>query len=73
LLVFEDLHWLDAETQTVLDRLGIDNPSAEYLSDYMRNHQENPAISIECVMKSGTLIEQMGRRRLKPRSERQPN
>ena len=50
-------------------RLGIDNPSAEYLSQYMENHKETPAISLECVIKSAGLIEQMGRERLKPRKE----
>ncbi len=52
-------------------RLGIDNPSAEYLSGYVKNHKETPAISLECVMKSAGLIEQMGRERLKPRKEKE--
>jgi len=52
-------------------RLGIDNPSAEYLSQYMGNHKETPAISLECVIKSAGLIEQMGRERLKPRKEKE--
>ena len=50
-------------------RLGIDNPSAEYLSGYVKNHQETPRISLECVMKSAGLIEQMGRECLKTRKE----
>ena len=50
-------------------RLGIDNPSAEYLSQYMGNHKETPAISLVCVIKSAGLIVQMGRERLKPRKE----
>jgi len=67
-----ELRELEAESVCYLlcSRLGIDNPSAEYLSGYIKNHLETPAISIECVMKSGTLIEQMGRGRLKPRSTR---
>ena len=52
-------------------RLGIDSPSAEYLSHYMENHKETPAISLECVMNSAGLIEQMGRERLKPRKEKE--
>lgn len=52
-------------------RLGIDSPSAEYLSQYMENHKQTPAISLECVMKSAGLIEQMGRERLKPRKEKE--
>jgi hypothetical protein len=50
-------------------RLCIDNPSAEYLSSYMKDHQGTPEISFEYVMKSAGLIEQMGRGLLKPRKE----
>ena len=50
-------------------RLGINNPSAEYLAQYMGKHKETPAISLECVIKSAGLIEQMGHERLKPRKE----
>jgi hypothetical protein len=32
----------------------------------MEDHRETPEISLECVMKSAGLIEQMGRDRLKP-------
>jgi hypothetical protein len=65
------LRELKAESVCYLlcSRLGIDNPSAEYLSQYMENHKETPAISLECVIKSAGLIEQMGRERLKPRKE----
>lgn len=51
-------------------RLGIDNPSDEYLAGYLREHDETPPISLECVMKAAGLIEQMGRERLKPRQEK---
>jgi IrrE N-terminal-like domain len=51
----------------VCSRLGIDNPSDEYLSGYMDQHQETPPISLDCVMKAAGLIEHMGRERLKPR------
>lgn len=54
----------------VCARLGIDNSSDEYLSGYLDKHREVPSISLECVMKSAGLIEQMGRERLKPRKER---
>jgi len=56
----------------VCHRLGIANPSEKYLANYMKDKREGdvPAISLECVMKSAGLIEQMGRERLKPRKER---
>jgi len=53
----------------VCGRLGIDNPSEEYLSGYLQGHPEVPNISLECVMKAAGLIEQMGCERLKPRKE----
>lgn len=54
----------------VCARLGIDNPSDEYLSHYTKNRQEVPPISLECVVKTAGLIETMGRQRLKPRKTR---
>ena len=48
----------------VCGRLGIDNPSEEYLAGYVRGHEETPPISLDCVMKAAWLIEQMGRQRL---------
>jgi hypothetical protein len=64
-----ELREFEAESVCYLlcTRLGIDNPSAQYLSGYMKNHDATPTISLECVMKSAGLIEQMGRERLKPR------
>ena len=53
----------------VCNRLGIDNPSDEYLSGYFQGHSETPSISLDCVMKAAGLIERMGRARLKPRKE----
>jgi hypothetical protein len=51
-------------------RLGIDDPSDEYLGGYFKDHQETPEISLDRVMAAAGLIEQMGRERLKPRKER---
>jgi hypothetical protein len=51
----------------VCSRLGIDNPSDAYLSDYLNANTEIPHISLDCVMKAAGLIEQMGRERLKSR------
>ena len=48
-------------------RLKIRVPSDSYLSGYLKDHQEIPRISVECVMKAAGLIEQMGRIYLKPR------
>ena len=53
----------------VCRRQGIDNPSDEYLANYVKEHAETPAISLDCVMKAAGLIEKMGRERLKPRKE----
>jgi hypothetical protein len=51
----------------------IENPSQKYLASYLKSNEKGdvPAISLECVMKSAGLIEQMGRGRLKPRKERE--
>jgi hypothetical protein len=54
----------------VCSRMGIDNPSDEYLAGYIRANEETPPISLEAVMKASGLIERMGTERLKPRSER---
>jgi hypothetical protein len=54
----------------VCSRLGIDNPSDEYLADFVRQHTETPAISLDRVMATAGLIEQMGRELLKPRKEK---
>ena len=53
----------------VCRRLGIDNPSDEYLAGYLKHHSEVPSISLEAVMVTANLIEKMGRERLKPRKE----
>ena len=48
-------------------RLGIDNPSDEYLVTYAETREEVPSISLECVVKTAGLVESMGRHRLKSR------
>ncbi len=55
----------------VCNRLGIDNPSDEYLAGYLQHHSETPSISLDCVMKAAGLIEQRGRTHLKPRKEKE--
>ena len=54
----------------VCSRLGIENPSSEYLSGYVKDHKNTPPISLDCVLKSAGLIEQMGRGRLRLRKEK---
>jgi hypothetical protein len=53
----------------VCGRLGIDNPSEEYLAGYARQHEGTPPISLDCVMRAAWLIEQMGQQRLALRRE----
>jgi hypothetical protein len=56
----------------VCQRLGIDTPSAEYLSGYVEANTGTPSISLDCVLKAAGLIEQMGRSRLPLRKEKEP-
>jgi len=48
----------------VCTRLGIDTASDEYLAAYVRKCPATPALSLDRVMKSVQLLEQMGRARL---------
>ncbi|MBM4308655.1 MAG: ImmA/IrrE family metallo-endopeptidase [Deltaproteobacteria bacterium] len=66
-----DVREFEAESLAYLicTRLRIDNPSEEYLSNYVREKKKVPNISLECIMKAGGLIEDMGRRHLKPRKD----
>jgi hypothetical protein len=52
-------------------RLGIDNPSEEYLAGYLAEGSQVPAISLDCLMKAAGLIEQMGRERLPARKSKE--
>lgn len=54
----------------VCQRLGLDNPSAAYLSQYVSHNESIPDISVDCVMKAAGLVEQMGATRLRPRKDR---
>jgi hypothetical protein len=49
------------------ERLGIENPSDEYLATYVKNNEQTPSISLDAVMKAAGLIEQMGKSYLGPR------
>lgn len=69
-----DVQEFEAESICYLmcKRLGIKNPSARYLATYLAKNEKGdvPSISLERVMASAGLIEQMGRERMKPRKER---
>ena len=54
----------------VCRRLGIDSPSETYLANYVNDQSETPPISLDRVLTSAGLIEQMGRERLSPRKEK---
>jgi len=54
-------------TYLVCSRAGIDNPSAEYLSNFIKTNEDSPQISLECVMKSTGVIENMCRNKMKLR------
>ena len=60
---------LEAESVCFLvcQRVGIANPSEKYLSDYVRENKDIDKISLDCVIKAATLIEQMGKEKLTPR------
>ena len=60
---------LEAESvcYLVCQRLGIENPSAEYLSTYVKDDDQLNNISLDYIIKSATLIELMGKERLPSR------
>jgi hypothetical protein len=56
----------------VCSRLGINTASEDYLAGYVRKSSVTPSISLDRVMKSVWLLEQMGRLRLAPRKPEAP-
>ena len=64
-----DVKEFEAESvaNMVCTRLGIDTPSEQYLAGYVDSSETVPPISLECVMKTGGLIETMSRQRMEPR------
>lgn len=54
----------------VCARLGLDNPSERYLAYYSDQYEAVPEISIDAIVKTAGLVEQMGQGRMKPRKER---
>lgn len=54
----------ESVTWLVCERIGIRNPSAEYLSAYLKDGRDVPEISIDAVLKAAGYIETMGKRLL---------
>jgi len=52
----------------VCDRLGIENPSAAYLAEYLGKNEQVPPVSLEAIFKAAGLIERMGREPLPARN-----
>lgn len=59
----ESICWL------ICERMGIENPSAEYLSGYIKDYEEIPKISIDTVLKTVGMIESMFKGSKGPRKE----
>lgn len=59
----ESICWL------ICERMGIQNPSAEYLSGYIKDYEEIPKISIDTVLKAVGIIETMIKGSKGPRKE----
>ena len=57
----------ESVTYLVCSRLGIDNPSDRYLSNYLKAENDIPKISLDCVLKTAGLIEKMSRERMRLR------
>lgn len=68
-----DLHEREFEAESVCwlvcERMGIKNPSAEYLSGYLDHNDEIPSISIDSILKSVAIIETMINTKKDPRKE----
>jgi hypothetical protein len=59
----ESVNWL------VCERIGIDNPSASYLSGYLGKDRVIPPISFEAVLKAAGMVETMTNKIQQPRQE----
>lgn len=53
----------------VCERLGIKNPSAEYLSGYLNHNEYIPDISVDTIIKSVAMIESLLHNIKTPRKE----
>ena len=59
----------ESVTWLVCERLGINNPSASYLSGYLGKDRQIPEISFETVLKAAGMVESMIQKIQKPRKE----
>ena len=59
----ETVSWL------VCERLGIENPSAQYLSGYLDANDQIPAVSIDTILKATNTIESLVKQYKPPRKE----
>ena len=59
----ESVCWL------VCERIGLKNPSAEYLSGYVKNNSQIPDVSIDAILKAAGIIETMIKSTKSPRKE----
>jgi len=59
----------ESVTWLVCERLGIDNPSASYLSGYLGKDRQIPRISFETVLKAAGMVESMTQRTQQPQKE----
>ncbi|HOJ11463.1 MAG TPA: hypothetical protein PK733_12850 [Clostridiales bacterium] len=59
----ESVCWL------ICERMGIKNPSAEYLSGYLNSNNEIPNISIDAVLKATGIIETLIKENKEPRKD----
>lgn len=62
----EDVREFEAESVAwlVCERIGLDNPSAAYLSHYLRDNDMIPPVSLEQILKATRVVERMISRRL---------
>lgn len=59
----------ESVTWLVCERLGVNNPSANYLSGYLGKDRQIPEISFEAVLKAAGMVESMTQKLIKPRKE----
>lgn len=59
----ESVCWL------VCERMGIDNPAAEYLSGYLDENDEIPNVSMDTILKAVAMVENMINTNRDPRKE----
>ena len=59
----------ESVTWLVCERLGIKNPSASYLSNYLEGNNKIPNVSLEAILKAAGMVEAMTMRKFTIRKE----